>query len=536
MTFDDTGAASSVVNITNTPIGFLSASSFTINPSAAHVYNFAGSGGFAGPGQMWYTGAGFVSMANVNLHTGGTVISNSAAYLDIKNYGALGAGPLTLAMAGGSLEVEVSGSASVGIAGNVNVQDDFTLQFDGTGSFAGVFLGNLAGTSGKKLIIKPASAALSAVTRYRLYGSSTVMNADIEVDGNSSAAANYDATVLAPYHATGTQIYNGAISGTCGLVQRGNGTTILSGANTYSGGTIPTAGAIGLGSDDNGSVGSLGSGSLLLAPELPNLTGSGQIFAYGGARTIANSIQYPSGTNNLTLIIGGTNNLNLSGAFSLQGNDGVQTNSITARLLQVTNTAATIISGIIADNSLGYGITKTGTGSLYLDAANTYSGLTTISQGVLAGSGSLNGSVLVTTNGQIGGGDYTGIGSLTVNGNLTLTNGGGFFRVNRSGSSSDRVSVTGNLTNFGTGVITITNVGGTLQVGDTFTLFNKAMVGGGSLSISGGGTGVAWTNYLAVNGTIQVIPSVNTNPTNITAVVSGSTLTLSWPADHTGWR
>ena len=30
--------------------------------------------------------------------------------------------------------------------------------------------------------------------------------------------------------------------------------------------------------------------------------------------------------------------------------------------------------------------------------------------------------------------------------------------------------------------------------------------------------------------------SVNTNPTNITLIVSGNNLTLSWPLDHTGWR
>ena len=29
---------------------------------------------------------------------------------------------------------------------------------------------------------------------------------------------------------------------------------------------------------------------------------------------------------------------------------------------------------------------------------------------------------------------------------------------------------------------------------------------------------------------------VNTTPTNITATVSGTNLTLSWPADHLGWR
>jgi hypothetical protein len=29
---------------------------------------------------------------------------------------------------------------------------------------------------------------------------------------------------------------------------------------------------------------------------------------------------------------------------------------------------------------------------------------------------------------------------------------------------------------------------------------------------------------------------VNTAPTNITATVSGHVLSLTWPADHTGWR
>ena len=68
-------------------------------------------------------------------------------------------------------------------------------------------------------------------------------------------------------------------------------------------------------------------------------TGNGQIFASGGVRTIGNAVQYPTGTNNLTLVIGGTNNLTLSGAFTLNGNDNVTTNTITARTLQVTNTA-----------------------------------------------------------------------------------------------------------------------------------------------------------------------------------------------------
>jgi hypothetical protein len=52
------------------------------------------------------------------------------------------------------------------------------------------------------------------------------------------------------------------------------------------------------------------------------------------------------------------------------------------------------------------------------------------------------------------------------------------------------------------------------------------------------GTGLYWTNNLAVNGSIAVVAAatVNTNSANIVATFSGSTLTLSWPADHRGWH
>jgi hypothetical protein len=50
------------------------------------------------------------------------------------------------------------------------------------------------------------------------------------------------------------------------------------------------------------------------------------------------------------------------------------------------------------------------------------------------------------------------------------------------------------------------------------------------------GSGLIWTNKLAINGTIAVVATVNTNPTNLTSVVNGGNLELSWPADHIGWR
>ena len=229
------------------------------------------------------------------------------------------------------------------------------------------------------LTLAPKSPYASGSIRFRVYGTNTVCNASIVLAGNTTDQAQSDGTVLANANASGTQTYNGIISGDGGFISRGTGVAILNGVNTYAGGTTPTAGAIGLGNNA-----ALGTGPLNLAAETPNTTGSGTVFAAGGSRTIANLIQYPGGTNNQPLII------------------------------------------------------------------------------------------------------------------------------------------------------TITNLGATLQVGDTFTLFSKAMSNGAAMTVTGGGA--VWTNKLAVHGTIQVIPGVNTSPTNITAKVNGSNLEMTWPADHIGWR
>ena len=56
-----------------------------------------------------------------------------------------------------------------------------------------------------------------------------------------------------------------------------------------------------------------------------------------------------------------------------------------------------------------------------------------------------------------------------------------------------------------------------------------------AISLPALGPGLTW-NWTPGNGTLSVIQSIATNPTNLTAVVNGSHLDLSWPADYTGWR
>jgi hypothetical protein len=97
--------------------------------------------------------------------------------------------------------------------------------------------------------------------------------------------------------------------------------------------------------------------------------------------------------------------------------------------------------------------------------------------------------------------------------------------------------------------LTSVNYGGTLVItnatsdstplvaGDTFTLFSSSAHAGSFSGIVGSpGTGLS---YAFANGILSVVEGGGTasNPTNITATVSGSgnTMTLSWPQSHLGW-
>jgi autotransporter-associated beta strand protein len=542
VTFNDTGAASLDVDLSGS---YLSASSVTVNASAGVNYIFKGTGSFAGPGSLSYIGEGLLTLNNANAHTGGTVISNASAFLVLNNYNGLGSGPVTLAKAGGNLEIVPVGSASSGIKGGVVVRDDFNIFYDADSAFGAVLLGDLSGSAGKTLTFTLNNGGAIGPSRIRLYGTNTVCDANIAVPDYRS--------LLSTYQGSGSQTYNGVISGNGSFMQKASTTTYLNGANTYAGGTYPAQGTIGLGRnsvDDPVTSGPLGTGPILLAPDSTTATtGSGTLIASGGARSIANPIQYPSATNNQTLIIGGTNALTFTGAITLQGND-FGTSVYTNRIFQINNTALTTFAGVISDAGMGFGLIKTGTGILALNNTESYGGSTTVSNGTLQVNGQVGpGAVLVATNAILGGtgtinapvtvqaggtlSPGTSIGTLTINNNLAFA-GNLLVEVNKSASpSSDKVDVSGTLVNTGTGIITVTNLGGALAVNDSFALFNKAVSGGNSLSITGGGA--VWTNRLAVNGTIAVVTPISSTPTNINYSVSGSTLTLSWPLDHLTW-
>ncbi len=111
--------------------------------------------------------------------------------------------------------------------------------------------------------------------------------------------------------------------------------------------------------------------------------------------------------------VGATNSLNLgAGAVALGASR------------QVTVSANTlIVGGAISDGGNAYGLTKTGTGTLTLSGASTYSGTTTVSAGTLLVNGALGSGPVSVADGATLGGSGTIGGVVTVNAGGTLAPG-----------------------------------------------------------------------------------------------------------------
>lgn len=212
------------------------------------------------------------------------------------------------------------------------------------------------------------------------------------------------------------------------------------------------------------------------------------------------------------------------------------------------------------------GLNKTSAGTLTLNQSNSISGNVTVSGGTLAlgPGGSLNNCPIikaiigttydvsavtggyVVVSGQTLKGQGTVIGSTTIASGGTLAPGGSvgtinfnndlivagnlFIEVDKSlATSNDVAVVSGTLTNAGTGTLTVTNLGvAPLVAGDRFTLFNKPLARGSALTIVSDG-GIAWTNKLELDGSIEVLSQTPPGPSYLQcALTGGNNLHFSW--------
>jgi hypothetical protein len=128
------------------------------------------------------------------------------------------------------------------------------------------------------------------------------------------------------------------------------------------------------------------------------------------------------------------------------------------------------------------------------------------------------------------------IGPLSVAGDITLR-GGTVMEISKIDNtlSADQLSVSGTLDLGGT--LTVAFSGNNdLVVGDKFTLFNAPTMANSftSVNLPPPGSGLAWTNKLLIDGSIETIATGEPlTPPTITVSHSPTSISLSWPLAYT---
>jgi len=245
-----------------------------------------------------------------------------------------------------------------------------------------------------------------------------------------------------------------------------------------------------------------------------------------------------------TLDLAGTSQT-IASLSDVSGAGGWVTNSSnTNATLTIAGSAATTFSGQINDAGNGSAISliKSGNSTQVLAGASAYSGTTTISNGSLLVNGSLGTNAVIVSGGLLGGNGAIGgpvtiqpggtlspgsnsIGALTINNTLTLA-GTTYIEINKSVPTNDVVPGLSAVT-FG-GTLTVTNLGGTLAAGDSFTIFPAASCSGtfAALNLPALNTGLGWNSNSLAGGTLSVIAAVPPQFGSI-AQTSGGTLQFS---------
>ncbi len=258
------------------------------------------------------------------------------------------------------------------------------------------------------------------------------------------------------------------------------------------------------------------------------ISSSNQTNVFGGSITL-NQVE--------TFTAGAPLHLNgvLSGSGSLLANG--------ASILTLNNTETytgntTISNGVVAltsTASLASGNLDVAAVGAVLDVSAKTSGLLTLASGqTLKGIGTVRGSVTVPAGAVLSPGEAA-VGTLTITNVVTLA-GNTVIYVNKSVAQTNS-QITATSINV-SGALTINNVGPALAVGDSFKPFNGTVSGSfTSIAPATPGAGLAWdTNLWNSLNRIGVKASISTSPFTITSTVVGNSLNLSWPADHQGWE
>lgn len=235
---------------------------------------------------------------------------------------------------------------------------------------------------------------------------------------------------------------------------------------------------------------------------------------FTGAVSIGNNAQLHLGSGGTKGTLAGSTSISLGNSastFVVNQSDTVTqgiefASTITgAGKLEQRGTGTTILN-----STTGYtGATDVVGGKLIINGNTSTSLLTTVKTGATLGGTGTVGAVVVDSNGIFAPGD-TGIESLNVNGNLTLSSGSiSNFEINTAGDIAD-LAISSALLTFG-GTLNVTRIGSALVAGDTFNLFDWSSATGtfSTVNLPSLDSGLAWDQsslYSSGQISVTVVP------------------------------
>ncbi len=572
--FDDSLTGTSVVDVS---VANVAPANVYFNNSANN-YTLQGSAAIAGTTALAKNGTGTLTVVNNNSYTGGTTISAGIVQVGTNGAsGSLGTGAITV-----TTDLQFNRADAPTVANNISgvgtleQNGSGTLTLSGTNTYGGVTTVN-AGT----LIVTNGKAIADSGTVSIVSGATFQANASETIGGFTTVAGS---TITAQ---TGTLTYSsgsilGNLTGSGGVTWKGTGDTAF--------GQFTTVDALAF----NGTLTLRGGTPSTTPGTMEGTSGRYWLHSTGGNQLAGTAFALDTGasvTNGQDFIIGdwdatsGNRSLTLS---SLSGFGTIRTDAgaTGARNLVINQSSGdTTFNGMILShqgtggqvrslafvkngsslltlaNIVGVETQSSGgsaplsvtvlSGTLVLSATNTYTDTTTVSNGVLIVNGVIGGTGVTVTGGSLGG---TGIiqspvtienggtlftsksvlGTLTISNTLTIQAGGtNLVKLNATSGASDQVQGFTSATYAG-GSMVVSNLSGTLTNGQSFQIFSAGGAGSFASIAPAPGAGKNW-NFDAASGVLSVVATMAANPTNITYSVTGSAMTLSWPADHLGW-
>ena len=365
------------------------------------VVTFAGV--ISGSGAVEHNGTGTTTLSGTNTYAGGTVFD--AGTLAVAADANLGAASGGLAFNGGTLQTTAAfataRNATLGSAGG-------TLQTDADLAMSGV----IAGTGS---LTKTGTGTLT-LTGNNTYAGATTISAGILQLGNGGTTGAITGDIVnnatLAVNRSDTLVLAGTISGSGTLQQNGTGTTVLTAANTYSGGTTINAGTLQLG---NGGTSDAIAGAIANNGTLA--------FNRSDVATFDNAISGSGGVRQI-----GSGTTVLAGASTYTGSTTVESGR-----LAVNGSIASIVS---------------------------------VTGGTLAGTGTVGG-IVAGSGGTVAPGNS--IGTLNVSGSVSFAPGSTYEVEIEPSGTGDLLHATGTATLTG-GTVSVVKAGGTYAIGSRYTI------------------------------------------------------------------